>query len=121
MKKIIITVLLLLILFCASPSVNAWIPPAGCDADSWILIHNLNFNYVGVEFFKGNTMVCEILLKNADNSTILWGTQGFEFDASGEVDQSPSFMGNMKTADYAFLVGVLGLICGLVFVFGLKQ
>lgn len=30
-------------------------------------------------------------------------------------------MGGMILADYAYLIGLLGLVCGLVFVMGLKQ
>lgn len=30
-------------------------------------------------------------------------------------------MGGMVLADYAYLIGLLGLVCGLVFVMGLKQ
>jgi len=118
MKKIIIIALLFLILFCASPSVNAWVPPAGCVADSWIMVHSDQNIYVN--FFKDNTFVCVYELTRG-GLAIPWAGLGYVYDGSGEVDQSESFMGNMKTADYAFLVGMLGLICGLVFVFGLKQ
>lgn len=30
-------------------------------------------------------------------------------------------MGGMILADYAYLIGLLGLVCGLVFVLGLRQ
>lgn len=30
-------------------------------------------------------------------------------------------MGGMMLADYAYLIGLLGLVCGLVFVLGLRQ
>lgn len=30
-------------------------------------------------------------------------------------------MGGMILADYAYLIGLLGLVCGLAFVMGLKQ
>lgn len=36
-------------------------------------------------------------------------------------DRAMIDMGGMALADYAYLIGLLGLVCGLVFVLGLRQ
>ena len=36
-------------------------------------------------------------------------------------DRAMIDMGEMALADYAYLIGLLGLVCGLVFVLGLRQ
>ena len=106
MKKTIIIVFLFLILFCASPSVNAWVPPAGCVADSWVMVKNMSNNYSDIVFFVNNVAVC---------SYSIGGSSGYEMTTAGKVDT------NEMSTTVSFFAGLLALTAFIAGVNGGKQ
>lgn len=109
MKKIIITVFLFLILFCGSTSVDAWVPPAGCVADSWIVTRSSTSAYVS--FFSGSTYACYLTLGGYGD----WWAGDFVFASSGKVDT------NEMSTTVSFFAGLLALTAFIAGVNGGKQ
>jgi len=108
MKKILLFAPVLLLLLLTSPAF-AFVPPAGVDADSYVVFHHPDATVV-VYFFKGNAYKGAYTLVNSGGSSI-------NFAGCTLFDSGP--VGEEKLLN-ALIVALLGIVCGGVIVFGFR-
>jgi hypothetical protein len=105
MNKYILAIIIFFILINISNVSYAFVPPVGCEADSYIAYKDSSGNLYA-RFYQGTTLKC----------TANYGS--FSFYTMVDVGDVPM---SMSSTAYNFFIGMCGIICALVFVLGLRQ
>lgn len=111
MKKVIILVAFFSIFFVGSEA-NAFNPPVGCDADSWILMRDPMNVKEFVTFFKSDVFVCSTDLHDAVGGSIDWFSSNYVFHSSGIVGSNFKDLSSIMSF-FAGLLAVSGFVAGV--------
>lgn len=100
MKLKLITAIIILLF--AFGSAHAFSPPAGCEADSYIVYKN-SLGNVYVQFFKNNVSQCQVSLGNYSLNTIV-GVNELVFE--NELFQAIAILFLAIISAFAFVLGL---------------
>jgi len=109
--KLIFITVLFLSLFVSVDNSFAWVPPAGCSADSYIVMSHLNDSsapVLTVSFYKNNVYQCEVTIQTL--------ASGYSHQQSGDVGY---MSGLSEELIQTMLYVVIGIVLAGTFLGGL--